>query len=205
MLFKNHTLNAFFDPKNIFLTLINIVIFLTVQTIFVWVTASKTLQYIIGDNEEIVVEYYKKDNTARAAFCKNQAEQKATDDERLAKISAKNKEAEQKNMDLIKEKLLPFWAALVGICVVCALFSFRKFNIIDFVTIGAVLAGFGTEAFYYFVVFRNTQFFGKLEIMAEIDDPGSTEDIWCPIPNIYSTYEKTEKNGLDYYTKISGP
>lgn len=203
MLFKNHTLNAFLDPKNIFVTLINVLIFLTVQTIFIWVTGSKTLEYLIRDNEQIIVDYYEKDNTARTTFCKNQIDQKSSHDDQLSEINAKNKEAEEKNLDLIKEKLLPFWLVLLVICVICFSLSIKRFSLIDLVTLGAVFAAFATEAFYYFVVFRNTQFFGKFEIIAEIDDPGSTEDIWCPIANIYHTYEKTQKNGADYYIKTS--
>lgn len=199
---KSHTLNALFDAKNIFLTLINVVIFLTVQTIFVWVTASKTLEYIISENEQILVDYYQKDTQARTAFCKNQADQRASQTERLAQIDAKNKQAEQKNMDLIKEKLFPFWAVLVGICMLCAIRALRRFNLIDLVTLGAVFAAFATEIFYYFVVFRNTQFFGKFELLAEIDDPGSTEDMWSPVPNIYDKYEKREENGTHVYVKI---
>lgn len=200
MFLKSHTLNAFLDPKNVFLTLINIVIFLTIQVVFVWITASKTLQFIIQDNEGIAVDYYKRDETERSNFCKKQEETKATDEARLARIEEKQKVADERNMELIKKYLFPIWATLVGICVFCALLAIRRFDRLDLVTLAAIFAGFLTETFYYFVVFRNTQFFGKLELLAELNDPGSTEDYWSPVPGIYDKYTKVEQDGKIYYT-----
>jgi hypothetical protein len=178
------------DPKNLLMTLINVCIFVAFQIAFIYTVFSKTMRDVIKDTEPIIFDFYSKNEKRRVEFCNSQQEKRDQNEERLRENQKRRDLNNAQNIETLKKYLLIPYSVVAGICVVCFLLSARRLNRLDSVVLLAIVLCFSTELFYYFVVFKNTQFYGKVELMSEYKNPGSTEEYYAFVPDMYTTTKK---------------
>lgn len=183
-------LKIVFDPKNLLMSLINVCIFVAFQVAFIYTVFSKTMRDVIQDAEPIMLDYYSKNEKRRVEFCNSQREKEGQNEERLRENQSRRELNSADNIETLKRNLLIPYCVVAGICFLCFFLSAKRLNRLDLVVLLAIVMCFGTELFYYFVVFRNTQFYGKVELVSEYINPGSTDDYYAFVPDMYYTVKK---------------
>lgn len=182
------TLKAVFATKNIAFTLLNIFIFVSVQLIFFYTIGSSSQKDEAMKKSMLFRDFLKNSDYAKKTFCEQQMSQETQAKDREMKKLAETIRSERNaaNIGTMKDIFLIPMSVMGGII---ALFLFRNaknLNKMDAVYFLAIFLAFSTEMFYYFVVFRNIEFVGNLEVLSESKKANSTRDL----PSVKPVYER---------------
>lgn len=186
------TVREIFDPKNVFMALLNILIFVLVQLAFTIVTAHQLQKdIIIAKSKPAEVFLQEGTEKERKTFCSQKPSMTQEEIDRQSELRI------SKTILVAKEFFFyPVLTILIimGICVV--LFRFR-FNLMDLFIVVVIFAAFSTELFYYYAIVKNFEFVPVLQMLQEYLKPGSTREVES-IGADYTSYHFNSSNNLYY-------
>lgn len=161
--------------------MINVIIFVFVQTLFFWFILSQNIVNIATEATSYQSTYLKSNLEERYEFCRNID---AVLEEMKVKAEADKKQAAEKNIQLIKDNLLTF--VLIGYAVLFLLmmwmfFRGKRYTGPDLIIIVTIFMAFSSEVFYYLFVLRQTKFISINQLVTEALYPYTTYEY----PNVY--------------------
>jgi hypothetical protein len=187
------TLREIFEPKNVFMSLLNVLIFVLVQIAFTIANAQATQRDIfIAKAKPIEVVLKESTENERKRFC----EQKPAMTQ--AEIDAKSESITAESILLAKEMFMYPILAICAIMAICAVRIRFRFNLMDLFVVFVIFAAFSTELFYFYVIVKNFEFLSPLQLLQEYFKPGSAREV-ASVGVKYNQYYLNGDNNL-YYT-----
>ena len=185
-----NSFSEFFEPKNLSFVVINVIIFVFVQTLFFWFILSRNIINIATEATSYQVEYLRSNDEAKVEFC----QKSSTNMEELRLEAEKEKrEAEQKNIKLLRDNLVNYVLYAYGFLFLLMIWMFFKrtrYTGPDLIIIATVLFAFSSEIFYYVFVLRQTKFISINQLLTEALYPYTTYEY----PSVYpegKLYQRT--------------
>ena len=160
-------ISEFFNARNLLLIFVNVLAFITIETLFFWYVSSRYVENLIDHKTGLISDYVSRDREAREDLIQylNTNRNKVE----LPIIAEKQRQKrETKNIDLASSYILPVAIGLLGIIALLAVrigLSRKGLRSTDVVLLFLVLFGFTTELYLYFVVVRNMRFISNNSIV----------------------------------------
>lgn len=161
------------DPRNLFIVILNLIAFATIQTIFFWFVGSKQVDAVVEQKADFFSELAKRDDIVHQEmldYLNDPKNGKVLAD----KVKIDNENTAAKNWELTYSMIGPPYFALCAILgfMFLSMIVFRKFpTSIDAFLALMVITAFTTELFFYFLVVRQQITIGDAELRLGVLKP----------------------------------
>lgn len=159
-----------FRPANMILIFLNVLFFMTVQTLFFQFIASKQFNVVLRDKADIVSQYLKYNETAKQEYAKF----KGT---KYVKTIMNDAELQEKKRNDANLETMMYWIGIPFLISVFLLITFivlhlyqddNKWSAIDWSLMTLILGAYITEILFYLGIVSQYQFYGDHSIFANI-------------------------------------
>lgn len=142
------------SPLSLVPTLLNLLFYFVVQTVFFWFVASNTVLYSVSMKSEVMIDFALS-NPHNYSLFKKWVE--SDDPAMVQKAAEENAAREKVNLELLKKWIAPAIVAALALLLLTLIrvrMKGENLDRIDGFIIGLVIFAFTTELYFYFFVIR---------------------------------------------------